>query len=136
MDLRFEPDPAHTDGVFDALLFVNDKLLGNYVQDLPVHGNGHGLRRIDRAYDVQFGNLVVIAGNGHDALAVDRSDMVARDTDDHRLDVLAGHKFGLFDGLLDRADRFIDVDYDAFSQSVGKAHPDADDLELAVGVKL
>ena len=46
VDLGLQPDAAHAHGVLDAGLVVHDVFLGQNVNDLPVHGNGHGPGRL------------------------------------------------------------------------------------------
>ncbi len=127
----FQSDAAHAQRLTDAVLVVDDELLGKDMDDLAVHGYGDGFRRIDHPAHVVRGNLAVL--DGDHALGVEPLDMSARDPRVHRLYFAAGHQLGLFDSLLDGRDSSFDVDHDPFAQAAGRAGPDTDDVHSVFG---
>ena len=79
-------------------------------------------------------DLAVLAGDGDHAAAVEALDVRARQRQVHRVDLDAGHQLGLFDRLLDRVDRRLEVDDDAAPDAARLGDAEADDVE-AVAVR-
>ena len=55
VDVDLELDAVHAQRVLDAVLLVDDELLGDDVEDLPVGGDGDGLGLVDDPADVLAG---------------------------------------------------------------------------------
>src|SRR5512138_2195182 len=132
VDVDLELDAAHADRVLDAVLVVDDELLGDDVDDVPVRRDGDGLGLVDDAADVLAGDLPVLARDGDDAAAVEALDVGPGDAEEGRADLDPGHELRLFLGLLDGRGRRLEVDDDALAQAVGVGRADADDLDLAL----
>ena len=129
--LGLQADAAHAERLADAVLLVDDELLGQDMDDLPVHGDGDGLGGVDDAAHVLLGDLAVL--DGDDALGVDPLDVAAGDPGVDRFDLAAGHQLRLFDGLADRGDRALDVDDHPLAQPARRAGADADDVDPVLG---
>src|SRR5512137_686264 len=132
VDVHLELDAAHADGVLDPVLVVDDELLGDDVDDVPVGRDGDGLGLVDDAADVLAGDLAVLARDGHDAAAVEALDVGPGDAEEGRADLDPGHELGLLPGLPDGRGRLVEVDDDALAQAVRVGRADTDDLDLAL----
>src|SRR5574340_746656 len=127
MDLRFEADAGHAHRVPDAVLLVHDVALRQGMQDLPVERDGDGLRRLNGPLHVVFIHFPPF--DGHDAQAVLSPDVAPGDAGVYGADFAARHALGLIHGLAYRIHRALDIDDDAFSQSLGRTGTDADDVD-------
>ncbi len=113
MDIDLEARAGHADRRADAVLLVDDEVLGQDVQDLAPGRQRHGLGRIDRPSHVLAGDLAVLAGDGNHATAVEPLDVRPGQGEVDRIDLDARHQFGFLDRLLDGIDRCFEVDDDA-----------------------
>src|SRR5207248_3006279 len=86
-------------------------------------------RGLDGALDVRLAHLAVLAGDGHDAAAVDAADVAAGDAGVDARDLDARHLLGLADGRPDRLHGRVDVDDDATAEAARGRAADADDVE-------
>ena len=120
---HFQAHPGHAEGVGDAALVIDDKFLGQDVDDLPVQRDGHGLGRVDHPLDVPGADLA--AFDGDDPVAVKAFDVAAGNAGVDRANFATGHEFGLFEGLLDRLDGLLDIDHHALAQARGGAGTNA-----------
>ncbi len=132
VDVDLELDAVHAQRVVNPVLLIDDELLGNDVDDLPVGGDGNGFRLLEHPADVLLGDFPVPSGDGDDAPAVEALDVGARNADERGVDLLAGHQLGVRPGFLDRLGRFVEVDDDALAQAARFGRADADDLDLAL----
>ena len=62
------------------------------------------------------------------AMAVKAFDVISRKAGKDRMNLAAGHQLGFFDGLFDGVDRAVDIDDDAFAQSLRRVGSDADNF--------
>ena len=131
MHLGLQAHSAHPQRFLDAVLIVDDELLGQDVDHLAVHGNGDRLGGVDHAPDVFVVHLAVL--DGDHALGVEAFDVAAGDAGENRLDLTAGHQLRLLQRLADGADRGLDVDHHPFAQPLGRAGADAHDVQPLVG---
>ena len=129
MHFCLKPHAVHAQGLLDAVLVVDDELLGQDMQHLLVHGNVHGPRRVDHPRHVGGIDLFVLDGN--DAAGVDALDVAAGNAYVDRIDLHARHQLGLAHRLPHGLHGAVDVDNHAFFQAVGRADPDPDDVHLA-----
>jgi hypothetical protein len=136
MNVALEADAGHADRILDAGLIVDDELLGDDVQHFAIHGYGHGAGRLDHARHVLAGDLIVRAGHGDYAPAVDGADMVARDADEDLDHVDSGHQLGFFHRAVDALNGLFDVDHHALAQAFAGAGAHAYDFQLAIGIHL
>src|SRR5690606_24041615 len=74
------------------------------------------------------------AGDGDDAAALERLDVVPRDADHDGARLHARRALGLADGRLHRLDGLVDVDDDAAVEPFGLRHADAEDVDAVVPV--
>ena len=132
VDVDFELDAVHPERVPDPVLVVDDELLGDDVDDLPVGRDRDGLGLFDDAFDVFPGNLPIFPGDRDHAPAVEALDVRARYPDERGVHGDAGHEFRLFLGFLDGGRGDVEVDDDALPQALGIGRADPDDLDLAL----
>jgi len=125
-----EAHAAHADGLGDAVVAVDDVLLGQHVQHLAVTRQRDGLGLLEHPLHVRLGDLAV--GDGGHTFFVHARDVAARDAGVDRVDLHAGHGLGLLDGLLDGPNGGVDVDHDALLESRARDRPDADDVHSVV----
>jgi len=131
MHLGLQADPAHPQRLLDAVLVVDDELLGENVNDLPVHGDGDRLGRVDDPADVVVVHLAVL--DGDHPLRVEPLDVPPGDTGEDRLDLAAGHQLRLLQRLFDGADGALDVDHHPLAQPLGRTGADPHDVEPLFG---
>src|SRR5271157_2015909 len=99
MNLRLKPHAAHAERLADALLVVDDELLGNDVNHLAVHRDRDGFGGVDHTLDVAFADLSVL--DRHNAVRVEAANVSAGDPGIDRRDLAVRHELRLFDGALD-----------------------------------
>jgi hypothetical protein len=128
--LRFQADTGHADGLFDALLVIDDEFLRQDVNDLLIGRYRYRPRGIDDPIDVARRHLFV--PDRDDAVGVEAADVIAGDAGIHRVDLAAGHQLRFLDGALNRLHRGLDVDDDAFLQAPGWMNADTDDFDAVV----
>ena len=117
VDLALQAHPVDAHRVLDAILAVDQKVLDQGVDDLPVRGDGHGAGRLDDPVHVRRGHLPVL--DGDDALAVDHLGLAAADPGVNRADFAAGHGFGFFHGPADGPHGVFNIDHHPFAQAAG-----------------
>ena len=95
MQIHLQPVADHTDRVMDSWLIVEDKLLRQQVDNLPISGQGNGARAVNCGAYILAGNLAQTVSQADAALAVDAAHVGTSQADhtirDHRL----GHLLGL-----------------------------------------
>ena len=129
VDLAFETHPVDAHRVLDAVLAVNQKILHQGVDHLPVGGNGHGAGRVDDPVHVRRGHFPIL--DGDDPLAVDHLGLAAADAGINRADFAVGHDLRLFHGLANGPHGILDVDHHPFAQAAcGGGAAQAHDLHL------
>ncbi len=101
MQVDFEPSADHADGIVDAGLLVEQKLLRQQVDDFAVGGQGDGAGAIDCGADVFAGDLAQAGAEADAAAAVDAADVLTSDADDALFDDSAGELLGDGRGLID-----------------------------------
>ena len=131
MDFRLQPDGGHADRVLNAGLVVHDVLLGQHMDDLAVHRDGHRPGGVDHPLDILRGDLRAL--DGHDAAAVEAGDVPPGDAGVDRGDLTAGHELGFLHRLLDGLDRRLDVDDHPLAQPDRGVGADPDDADAVVG---
>src|SRR5512139_1247975 len=119
VDVHLEASAGHADWRADAVLVVHDVVLGQHVQDAATARQRHALRRVDRAADVLVRDLAGLAGDRHDAPAVEALDVRPGHRQMHGVDFDPGHQLRLLDRLLDRLDGRLEVHHDPAPNAVG-----------------
>ena len=66
-------------------------------------------------------------------MTVEAFDVIALKTGKDCMNLAARHQFRFFDGLFDGVDRTVDIDDDAFAQSLRRVGSDADNFHASVG---
>ena len=113
---RLEADTRHADRLFDAVLFVDDVLLREHVNHLAIAGERHSLGLLQHTSDVFDRNLAV--GDGSDPVLVHATHVASSDAGVNRIDLDTGHRLGLLDRRANRLNGRLDVDDDAFLQTL------------------
>ena len=114
--LGLKTDPAHANGFANAVLAINDEVLGKNVQHLLIIRDGLRLRRIEDPFNVFSADLIPILDGG-DTAGVHAVDMSPGNTRVNRTDPALRCQFCLLDGLLDRLHGGIDVGHHTFTQT-------------------
>ena len=114
VDFGLQPDAGHAHRVLDPGLLIDDIFLGQDVDHLSIHGNGHGTGGIDDPLHIGFGDLGPL--DGDDAAAVEAGDVPAGDAGVDRGYLAAGHQFGLFHGFFNGIHRGFDIDHHALAK--------------------
>ena len=135
MDVHLQPDAGHAQRVLHSVLIVDDEILGQDVQHLPVAGDADGLCRVDHPPDILLGNRAVVL-HGHHAVAIDSLNVVSRDAYEHFLNRRAAHQLALPHRLLDGAHRLFDVDDDPLADSFGARLAEPHHIQLHSAVRL
>jgi hypothetical protein len=112
--LDLQARPEHADWILDPFLIVDREPPRQDVQDLSVHRDRHGFRRLDDSLDVGRGHFAVL-DRDHPS-AVEPLDVRPGNSGIDRVDLHPRHQLGLLHRLLDRFDRALDVDHDALPQ--------------------
>ena len=126
--------PVMPDRRADAVLFVDDEILREHVQDLAARRQRHRFRRVDGSPDVLARDLAVLARDGNHAAAVESLDVRSRQRQVDRVDLDTSHELGLLDRLLDRVDCRLEVHDDAAPDSPRLGHAESHDVD-AVAVE-
>ena len=130
MDLHVEARSRHAVGLLDAVLVVDDELLGQDMKDLLGPGDVDGPGGVNGPRHVGGADLPVLDG-GH-ALRLEPLDVVSGDPHIDRVDLHAGHELRFLHRFLDGLHGAVDVHHHALFQAVGRADADPDDVHLAV----
>src|SRR5436309_716858 len=131
VDAGLEAHARHADGLLDAVLIVDDELLGQDVEHLAVRGQRDRPRRVDDTLDVARRHLAVL--HGDDAVAVEALQVAAGRARDDAADLAARHELGLVDRPPDRLHRGLDVDDHAFLEAARDGRADPRDLDATLG---
>src|SRR5467141_198348 len=129
MHVRLQPHAGHSDRIAHPVLAVDDEFLGNHVNDSPVGRQCNTLRVLDQPVHIRLGNFILHSADCDDAAALKALDVIARDADDHRLNLDPRPGFRLRNRALNRPHGLVDVRHDAASQSVGRAPAHAENVE-------
>jgi hypothetical protein len=113
---RLEANAGHPDRFLDAILVVDDVLLRQHVKHLTITRQRNGLGLLEDSRNVLGCDLAV--GNGGDPVLVHPADVTPRDAGVHRVDLHAGHRLRLLHGGPNGLHRRLDVDDDAFLQTL------------------
>ena len=107
--LHFQADAAHAQGIFYAVLVVDDIFLGYDVNEVPVGGDGYGLGGVDGPGDVVSPHLFV--PDGDHAVRVEALDMGPCYPREAAPYLDARHKLRFFERLFYGDDRAVDIDH-------------------------
>ena len=131
VDVHLEAGAGHADRVADAVLVVDDEVLGQDVDDLAPARQADGARRVDGPAHVVARDLPVLAGHRHDAAAVEALDVRARQRDVRVVDLDARRELRLLDRLADRLDGGLEIHDGAAADALRIGDAETDDLDLA-----
>ena len=131
MHLRFQANAGHAQGLFDAILIVDDVILRQNMQHFPVHGDRHRFGCVDDPIEVPWSDLFIF--DGDNAVAVKSFDMATRDPRENRVDLAASHQLRFFHGLFDGVHRALDVDDHALSEALRGVRPHPDHFHAMLG---
>src|SRR5210317_65844 len=99
MDPGLKAHAAHAERLLDAVLIVNNELLGQDVNHFPIHRYRQGFGSIDNTPHIFVADFTVLDGNH--TLGVDALDMTTGNSCKHRLNLTTGHQFSLLQRLAD-----------------------------------
>jgi hypothetical protein len=112
----FEADASHADRFLDPVLLVDDVLLWKHVNHLAVAGQRHGLGLLEDPGDILDRDLPV--RDGRDTVLVHAPHVAPGDAGVDRVDLDASHRLGLLHRRTNRLHGRLDVDDDAFLQTL------------------
>src|SRR5271169_1688607 len=119
MNVCFEALADHADGVADSILRVHHKFVGEDVKDFAVYGKRDVACRVDGTTDVVAFDIARAIAEREAAAAVDSADMAACHTNHSGLNRNVGDSFGFFHGSADRTHGGIEINDEAFAQTLG-----------------
>ena len=113
VEVGFQANAAHADGVLDALFVVHSEFLRNHVQDF-FPGLHHELVHVlDEGFDVVLADFRFEVLPGDESAVLQTLDVLPRDAHVHQSDLGPHLLLGLLHGLLDGCHRAVDVGHDA-----------------------
>jgi hypothetical protein len=115
VNLGFQPNPGHPDRMKDAVLVIDNELLGQDVQYLPVERQGDRLCGIQDPGDIRLCDLPALYGDY--PVTVHALDVSARNSGKDRRNFTPGHEFGFFDRFSYGIDRLVYIYYDPSPQA-------------------
>src|SRR5512136_1378220 len=131
MNLGLEAHAGHADGVPDAVLVVNHKVLRQGVQDFSVQRDGNSLGRLNCPLHIFLVNLSTF--NGDNADTVLSFYMSAGNTHKNGANFAVEGVLSLFNGLSDCINRTLNVNDDTFSHAVRWMRAYAQDVYAGIG---
>ncbi len=129
--LGFKANAAHANGLTNAVLTINNEVLGENVQDLLIVRDGLCLRRIEDPLNIFSADFIPILDSS-DTAGVHASDMGPGNTCVNRTDPAFRRQFRLLDGLLDRLHSGVDIRHHALAQTFRRMLSDPQDLDFLV----
>src|SRR3984885_1354962 len=98
MQIHLQPVADHADGVMNTGLLVENKLLRQQVNDLPIGGQRDGARAIDGGAYIFAGDFAQPVSQADAALAVDAAHVGTAQADDTARNHCIGHLLGFGSG--------------------------------------
>ncbi len=86
MNIGLHTHARHSVRVVHAILTVNNKLLRDHMNDLPVGWQGNALGVFDQAVDVRLRHFMVRTADADNAATLEALDVIAGDSHNHGLD--------------------------------------------------
>src|SRR5699024_3262896 len=113
VDFSLHPHAAHAYRIADSILAIDDKFLGNNMEDLLIRRQHDALAVLQQAFDVIDGDLIILIINGDDAFAAHASDVITGNTYIYRINFYTRGQLGLLYGRLDSIYRLVDINHNA-----------------------
>ena len=137
MRFHFEPGAVHADGIAHAVVSIHHKAAGEHMHDLAVgrRQRSHACR-LNHPVHVGRGDLVVTAAHRDDPAGVGGGNVFARHANVQCGDRHAGHAFGAFHSVFNRAGRGLNVDDHPLAHAGGRRAAHAGDVHLAILVSV
>ncbi|OPY69437.1 MAG: hypothetical protein A4E62_01813 [Syntrophorhabdus sp. PtaU1.Bin002] len=111
MYLYLKSHACDPDRVFDPILVIDDKFLGDHMDQFPVGRDRHCLCRIDGPCYIIKPHFFIPYGNH--TITVETLDVGTGNTDKAGVDFYACHQLRLFHGLFYRIDGAVHIDHNA-----------------------
>src|SRR5688572_5606338 len=118
MAIHLQPRAQEAKRITNTVLAINDKLLGQDVNNFTVSRQRHCLCRFNHPPNVFFGDLTVVSVDSDCTAAVKALYMHTGKAHKHGLDRSPGSFFSVFDSLLYGTDSSIEVDDYSLAQSL------------------
>ncbi len=119
MDVGFEALTDHADGVANSVLCIDHEFVRQNVEDLAVFGERDVAGGIDGSAHIVSFDVARAVSQRDAAAAVDAANMAASHAYHGGFDRDIGHAFGFFHGAANRAYGGIQIDDEAFAQTLG-----------------
>ena len=133
-DLRFEPRAGHSNGIANAVLNIDDVLLGDRVDHLAVGGDHDGAGHLVHAIHVPGADLT--PANRHHPARHATLDVLAGDSGPYAINRNAGHQLGFLDGFADGLRRRLEIGDDFAPYTAGPRLPYPEDPYRRRGLPL
>jgi len=128
VNFSFQPNSGHSHRVLDTRFIIDNKLLGQDMDDFAIHWNRYCPGGIDHPLDIVFRDLRSFDGNN--STTVKSGDVTAGNTGIHRGYFTACHEFCFLHRLFNRFHGGFDIDDDTFAKSDGWMGPDTDNIDV------
>src|SRR6056297_1629627 len=136
MHFRLKPDAYHVQGIFNTPLVIDNKLLGNYMDNLTVHWNYNSFGGINYPPDVITVYLPRLTSYRYPAARVYSFNMSSAHTGYYFLYLSTGHHLSCFNGRMYRAESRLYVHHNAATKTFGRTCTDTGDLDETVLIPL
>src|SRR5215467_2125612 len=109
----------HADGIANVVLHIHDKFVRKDVKNFAIFGKRDVARGVHGAADVFALDVARARAQGDAAAAVYTANVMSSNADERFFDRNVCDAFGFFHGAADGADRGIEIDDEAFAQTLG-----------------
>jgi len=121
-----EADAGHADRIGNTILTIDNEFLRHHVENVPVARKRHVARIFEKPLNIVL-RYFGFSDRDHPP-TLETLDMVAGDTDDNTSYRQTRRALGIFDSMLDRLNRLVDIDDDASVQSLRWRQTDTQDV--------
>jgi hypothetical protein len=135
VDIDFDARAEHADGIVNAVLAVDEKMLANEMHDAIFGGEINRFGVADGVLHIFFHDLAIVAGDGMKAAIVEAAHVAAGDAEIDAADFGVGGLFGFDDGVANVFGGGGGVDDFAFAHAARTGLAEADDAEAAFGAE-
>src|SRR5215471_1292479 len=135
MRLHLQAKTGHANRVLNSFLPIYHIATRNDMNHLAICRNGNRTRNLNRPADVVLHNVPVARRNRHEALAILRANMVARNSYIGCGDLLPRKTFCAVQRRRNRSDGLLDIHYHPPAQTLRRAGANANNIQLPVAIQ-
>ena len=122
MHANFQAGRHHAQRIVHSGLIVENKFLGQQMQDLAIVGQRNGAGPVDRLLDFVSSDFPRTRAQADAAVTIDAAHVDSADADDGLFHGSARDVFRGFDGFLNRRYRFVEFHDHAFARAARFSH--------------